>query len=588
MLAKLRLLLLGALLVLGGSWLASQIQTADGIRIEDVHFTGASGTDLAARLYIPPSATVGAPAPAVLISHGYINTREMQSPFAIELARRGFVVMAMDMAGHGASGGAVGADDAGGPAALKFLQGLAYVDKANIGLEGHSMGGVPIVAAAEAQPDGYRSMVLEGSTTPDFGQIGAGTPTFPRNLMVVFGQFDEFAPLMWGVDRGAAISGAPKLKALVGIPGPVAAGHLYGILAAGTGRDLVNPPITHPAEHFTASGVGAAVDWFQRTLSGEAVPKPPQDQIWMWKDIGTLISFVGFVCLLLGAFETLLATPVFAGLRCPPEPRFDRRGGRWWLSFALTAAVPALSYYPLMTLGFVFFPSRIFPQWVSNQLVVWTVGNAIFALILGLVLRGGKPAFALKVGRSLAIAALTVTCGYLALVVSSVVFKVDFRFWVLALRPLDGRHVLPFVAYLVPFAVSYAVLLRALLANLAVRGEGSVTSYLVAAGAMSSGFIVLLAVQYGGLFLTGVLVSPKEALNTIIGLQFVPLLAIVGLISAFTYRRTNSYLPGAAISALVITWYIVAGTATHWSPGWHLPQSAGLYPAKLASTAPHS
>jgi hypothetical protein len=60
---------------------------------------------------------------------------------------------------------------------------------------------------------------------------------------------------------------------------------------------------------------------------------------------------------------------------------------------------------------------------------------------------------------------------------------------------------------------------------------------------------------------------------------------LVGLIGAFTGRRTASYIPGALICGAVITWYIVAGTATHWTPGWKLTPMAGLYPARPA-TAP--
>jgi hypothetical protein len=40
-------------------------------------------------------------------------------------------------------------------------------------------------------------------------------------------------------------------------------------------------------------------------------------------------------------------------------------------------------------------------------------------------------------------------------------------------------------------------------------------------------------------------------------------MSIVAIIATFTYRRTNSYLPGAFICALFVTWYIVAGQATH-------------------------
>ena len=38
---------------------------------------------------------------------------------------------------------------------------------------------------------------------------------------------------------------------------------------------------------------------------------------------------------------------------------------------------------------------------------------------------------------------------------------------------------------------------------------------------------------------------------------------IIATIATFTWRRTNSYVPGALICSLFVTWYVVAGTATH-------------------------
>ena len=89
-----RLFALGWLLVFAGGWLAHTIQTLGGVTVTDIRFAGEKGTVLSALLYTPPTATPAHRAPAVLVSHGYINTREMQSPFAIELSRRGFVVLA--------------------------------------------------------------------------------------------------------------------------------------------------------------------------------------------------------------------------------------------------------------------------------------------------------------------------------------------------------------------------------------------------------------------------------------------------------------------------------------------------------------
>lgn len=55
------------------------------------------------KLYIPDTASAASPAPGVLLLHGYQNDHETCAAYAIELARRGVVVMALDEYGHGSS-----------------------------------------------------------------------------------------------------------------------------------------------------------------------------------------------------------------------------------------------------------------------------------------------------------------------------------------------------------------------------------------------------------------------------------------------------------------------------------------------------
>ncbi|HEY2051689.1 MAG TPA: alpha/beta hydrolase [Caulobacteraceae bacterium] len=585
-----RLFALGWALVLAGGLLAHLVQTAGGgVRVEDVRYRGAAGETLSALLYVPPSANRARPAPAVMVSHGYINTREMQGPFAIELARRGYVVLAIDMAGHGYSGGWVGLDDAGGPDGLRYLQSLPFVDRSRIALEGHSMGGVAVVGAAIAQPGGYRSMVLEGSTTPEPGQVGAGGPSFPRNVEVVFGRYDEFAPLMWRKARGADVGSSPKLETLFGTRGPVIPGRLYGSIADGTVRRLVIPPVIHPWEHFSRAGVAAAVDWIQATVPGAANPLPGSDQIWMWKEAGTLLALAGFVAVVLGACKGLTSSPALGSLTPgvgqprPPVGGARPAPARWWLAFLLAAAIPALSFYPLMGAGFAFLPSRLFPEWVANQIVVWALGVAALSLLAYVLTRRGRARFTESGIKSVTLAVLCVACGYAALALTDALFKVDFRFWIVGLKPLDSRHALYALAYLPFFLVVFVLMSRILLASLVTSVQGPATQYLALVLAPCLGFVVLLAVQYATLGVTGRLLSPREALNTIIAIQFVPVLAFVGLVTIFAWRHTGGYLAGGLICALVVSWYVTCGTATHWRPGWTLPNSAGLYPARPAA-----
>ena len=555
---------LGWRLILAGALRAHAIQTSGGVRVTDVRFPGPKGVVMSGLLYTPPRIDAAHPAPAVLVSHGYINTREMQSPFAIELSRRGFVVLAMDMTGHGYSTGNVGANGFGGPAALAYLQTIPGVDRNNIGLEGHSLGGAPVYMAAISQPQGYKSTVLEGSSPGLLGPMVPVNTQLPHNLALVFGQFDEFAGLMWKSPKGSDVARSAGVQKLFGADMPVVEGKVYGDLAAGTARVLYNPPVTHPWEHFSKAGVGRAVDWFQNTLSGAASPRDPADQIWIWKEVGTLAGFIGFVIVMLGAFQ-ILSQPVVEGFNALEEPVGGEPGPKRWLGLIVTAALPAVTFFPFMKLGGLFIPMRMFPQYIHNQLVVWALLNAILAMVFSLLMRtraSTRPQAWLRDGW---MALLTVGVGYLSLVLADLIFKVDFRFWVLGLKPLDGAHFGIFLAYLTPWLGYFWVTLRALTAALPARTEGALAQYVYAVLAMAGGFTVMLLVQYGTLFTSGMLLTPTEPLNIIVAIQFVPLMTVLAIVTVFTWRRTRSHLAATLICALVVCWYVSAGTAIHWS-----------------------
>lgn len=565
------LAIVGVILIVAGGVLAWLTQTSGGIRIEDVRFKGANGNTMSALLYIPPNATAQTPAPGILAVHGYINSRETQDGFAIEFARRGYVVLALDQTGHGYSDPPAFANGFGGPDGLAHLRSLDFVDKANIGLEGHSMGGWTILAAATAMPNDYKSMVLEGSST---GKPFAadGTASWPRNLALVFAQYEEFSTLMWGVDLARDVTTSPKLWALFGTSGPVEPGKVYGDIAQGTARVLYTPSMTHPAEHISHEAIGYSLDWFAKTLQG-GTPKPSSDQIWFRKEIGTLIALAGFVALLIGVFDGLLEAPMFSHLRLPeiadgtvPAPTVpDSR--RWTAAFILTAFIPALTYYPAFALAGTFVtPKPWLPQGITNQIMVWAIINAVITLAL-MPFAPKRASRAGIIGPSIVIALATIIIGYAALWLADLAFKIDFRFWIVALKLMNAKQFLIFLIYLLPFTAFFVIALHVLHRNFSTMATPRAALYLTNILALTLGFIVLLALQYGTLWLTGKLFNPLPdpgfvPLSTIVAIQFVPLLAICAVVATFTWRRTGSSLPGALICGLFVTWYVVAGTAT--------------------------
>ena len=97
-------LLLGLIIaVFGCMCIAHGIQTDHGNVAVSRGTLDTDAGELSYKLYVPDNATAGNPAPGVLLLHGYQNDHETCAAYAIELARRGVVVMSLDEYGHGDS-----------------------------------------------------------------------------------------------------------------------------------------------------------------------------------------------------------------------------------------------------------------------------------------------------------------------------------------------------------------------------------------------------------------------------------------------------------------------------------------------------
>lgn len=564
------LLWCGLLIVFAGALLAYFIQTAGGVRIQDVRFTGTDGTPMGAHLYIPASATSKTPAPGILAVHGYFNSREAQSGFAIEFARRGYVVLALDQTGHGYSAPPAFANAFGGIDGLKYLRSLDFVDKDNIGLEGHSMGGWTVVNAAAAMPDAYRALVLEGSST---GAPFApeGKPDFPRNLAVVFSQYDEFPGIMWQIGAAKDVASSKKLWSVFGTNAPVEPGKVYGSIEGGTARILHTPAITHPMDHISPSAIGHAIDWFQRTLQGGR-PKPADDQIWHWKEAGTAIALIGLIVFALGLFATLLQLPYFQPLRAnaaDAPTQTPARDGKWWVVVIASALVPALTFLPLCRLGGELLPASTFlPSLFVNEIAFWALGNAVIALVALRVAGTQALAGFVQIPRSAAIALLTFGVTYSLVAAVQFFLTVDMRFWFMAFKPLSAWQASAFAVYLLVFAVFFAILFRAHFSMLGQRVSGTVGLYGLSVATFAGGFVLFLVVEYGSLLLGHKLIEFHmfDPLRIIIAINFVPVMAAVAIAGVFTYRRTARVLPAAFLCALFVTWYMVVGQAMQSAP----------------------
>ena len=475
------LVLLGIAVVLAlvGGLIGYLAQTSGGtIEVRDVRFIGTNGLEMSALLYIPNGVNAENPAPGILAIHGYINSRETQDGFAIEFARRGFVVLALDQTGHGYSDPPAFANGFGGPDGLAYLRSLDIVDPDNIGLEGHSMGGWAVGTAASVYPDDYKAIVLAGSSTGTFG-VPEGTPEWPRNFALIESEWDEFAQFMWGANTAPEIVDTQKLQTLFDTTETVVVGQLYGSIADGTARILYQPRTTHPGDHIYSLAIGEAVDWFQQTLQG-ANDLDPYDQVWQWREIGGFIGLLGMILALFPLGALLLEVPFFKEL-AEPMPAFKGlKGGGWWIGAALTVVIPIVSYFWLQNQAATWFPAGSFwPQSITTGLVTWALGNGLISFVLFFLWHrfmnksaggsadaygltwGGKLAWR-KIGKALLLAVAIIVPAYGLLLISASIFLVDFRLWVLAFKPMSSLQFGIMLAYL-PFFGAFFLMLSTVL-----------------------------------------------------------------------------------------------------------------------------
>lgn len=287
-------------------------------------------------LFKPDTATAENPAPAVVFTHGYLNNREMQLQNAIELARRGFVVLAVDREGHGnyeyganTTSGAVMATR-GLYDSAKYLYNLDYVDKDKIGISGHSMGGYTTseVLKADNAEEGGLGIISAGLI-----QSYASNPKAASDVSVGFLKSvdDEF--FYTTNENGGTISrewlSTETAKGYVGIAGSegdVVNGGIYvnGVLtevaggeaASGAFRAIYEVPGIHPQVHYSVDGAEAVINFFY-TAFGTPEGRDyieESNQTWWVKE---MFSFIGMIALFVCIFplvSLLLTTPFFRSL----------------------------------------------------------------------------------------------------------------------------------------------------------------------------------------------------------------------------------------------------------------------------------
>ncbi len=554
-------------LVLLGSLGAYLVHTSGGkVKITDITYVTEDGARLSALLYVPASASVENPAPAVVSCHGYNNTREVQDINAVELSRRGYIVIAIDAYDHGKSSFADPrinkgvAADMGTYSALQYLGTLPYVDVKRIGMVGHSMGGSTVQLGAMrafTKQEKNPSIIVPRSVLPTSAAFITDKEVtnmllgkYPVNVGDVFGQYDEWAENMWSVPKGSDINMSKKAIAGMGFPGAeYGAYYAFGIdkkltreeaiavAAEGKLRVIFQPKIEHPKTHFSIVAAGYIVDFFDITLKGGDKALPLTDQAWPWKQFFTGLVLIGFFLFIVPFAFLMLRIPFFKTI-IQPEPvapsitTTAKNKLVYWIIFIICLLPAPLLFnwavgYPIGIKAMNRYVPTIFPTnsyfqlpcvngTVLLMLLVGAILLAIFIATYFLVMKKnnatvdnlGVKLSVVNIWKSALLAMIVFLATYGLLVIIDFFFLSDARFWVFSIKTLTPIKFWILIKYLPFFLFFY--LINSLLLNsfTRMRGASEGTNIVLMILANIGGLAVLTILDYTWLFSTGIKLFP--------------------------------------------------------------------------------
>ncbi len=235
------------------------------VTVGNFQIVRANGRIVDFSIFKPRTPTYSGPMPAVLTIHGISASRDAMLPFNIELARRNFTVVSVDLAGHGVSSERFSfstflevAKDA--YEAVRYVQ-LSDPGTSNFtyGVLGHSLGaGVALLMQAmPVQPNA--TVIIGGGIGENFGGLSLPlNQTHPQNLMIACGLYDELV---------SPASAFESLRNATGLS-EVHENTTYGSFLNGTARKLVLSSTNHLFEMSDPVIVTQSVDWMGRSLQG--------------------------------------------------------------------------------------------------------------------------------------------------------------------------------------------------------------------------------------------------------------------------------------------------------------------------------
>ncbi|MCD5323200.1 MULTISPECIES: alpha/beta hydrolase family protein [Pontibacillus] len=593
------------------------VQTSgNDVEVKDLRFETPSGHLLSALLFKPKGVSEEDKAPGIVTSHGWYNNREMQDLNNVELARRGYVVISIDMYGHGNSDPVEPSEwqkrGTGMYDAVELLADLPYVDHERIGVTGHSNGARAAnwsVLEDNKKPEEERlissvllvandAMYTNDPGEPLYWSMRNGDQEYAnmygtRDVGIVAAKYDEFffrsltengtvtpprdyidtdyaqSFLHFGVDPSEIKEDRESYKI-----------YKEGVNGEEAMRVIYNPNQIHPWNHFSSSVVTSLLDYFDESI-GAPESIDSSNQIWQWKVLFNFLGLVAFFIFVVSFTKVLLNTSTFSSLKATESAVASAAprgvGKAWfWGGLLVSAIVSGWSYLALFTWSATNRPD-FFPQAPVYYIGVWSAVMGVVTIVIlflsymffskkeGLDLRATGVWISLRSLWKTILLALLVTVSAFGLVfVADYFFTTDFRIWVLTIKAFTPDKLLIALKYLPFFLLFYvANSISVNCFNYVATGKKEWINTALMALFNGLSAIVIVAIQYTHFFIEGDVFFTN--ISNIAGIWLFPIIVVIPLAAIITrklYRVTKNPYLGGIIYAIIVTVMMVSNTLT--------------------------
>jgi dienelactone hydrolase len=587
------------------------------VEVKHMTLTSTDGDRISAMLYKPKTASAKTPAPCAIISHGGNDMLEQAGTYALELARRGYVVVTWDYTGchnsdiatgtsETANGKVSGLPTMGAETVWNTVKSYNFVDFSKIVTMGHSMGGQYTMAFAIAhQTDVFLQVNL--------GMNNYGAPTNKAhnfNFTLILGDADESC-LSRSNNNVASLFQNEQLKRIFtadytstanSIP-TIKIGNVYSV--NGTNGQKYNrtaymPESAH-AYYLVTQDAVKTVLYTITSQVGIGLDKGVSSYadhgkistVWKWKDIGFILMLISVVASMFIVAASLFKNKTFEGLKLKTtdDIGFKRGSWQWYTALVILFAAPVLLYKIGILASNKFLGINISKVWLlggtNNSYISWQwmVSLAMLAFFLIFHFIWGKKhggnirtyGFATSddgkfdigyIFKALLFGLITVGSGYILFALMSAYTQQGLHIATFMISLINTNRTLCILMYFlfqIPYFLTSSLAFKSIgITNTEDNKKGTLKSIGFGTGIAVGGlfllwFVFVLILTVGNtLTSSGYFMKDRMYVYAIAILPLVIGMAIANALNIYICKKTNSIWTGLFTALLWGTWVIIS------------------------------